>query len=281
MRAARRLAGRVALLAALAPGAASAERTLADYRYFRALSIDLQRSHPDARRGRHVREGRFQRRRVDRSTPHRPHLRRARAARVHGRDALADRAIVSVRPELDHAATRIDHRRGRADGLRLLPPGSAPIARGNRRRVLPHARRNRFAVSAQHRRRPAPPSRSRRQCSTPTPWSSNRGGSIATTRAPTPADRYATDVASAVSELRAGERAAQRARWHDAHHRDPHLQRRSVRSRRWARSTRPTAKRPRRAPLLLSVGSRSFPPTVASPRRTAARWSPATATPRS
>src|SRR3954451_595745 len=40
-RAARRLAVRAALLAALAPGAASAERTLADYRYFRALSIDL------------------------------------------------------------------------------------------------------------------------------------------------------------------------------------------------------------------------------------------------
>jgi hypothetical protein len=41
MSSARRIAGRLAFFVALAPAAASAERSLTDYRYFRALSIDL------------------------------------------------------------------------------------------------------------------------------------------------------------------------------------------------------------------------------------------------
>ena len=183
---------------------------------------------------------------MDRSAPHRPHLRRTRAARVHGRDALADRALVSVRPELDHAAARIDHREGgqtvyvyfRQGQRRLREETDGEFCLTQEETGLQFPRNTAPTGTA------IPVTQAALDANTVVvkPWWLYRDY-----QSPTPADRYAPtwqaqspnfvpvnalltepDTTTPTTEIRSAKKKRKLLRW--------------------ARSTRPTAKRPQRHP---------------------------------
>ena len=247
-------------------GAPGAERITRRLPVFSRALHRSERSHSNARRGRRLRARRLQRRRLDRpSTSPAPATPSACGASTWmrcgceiGRSFSSSRAPTTLRRQS------------------ILVEGGQTVyvyfRQGQRR-----CARRPTASSASPKQRPACSSRA-------TPRRPARA--IAVTQAaldantvvvqpwwlyrdyqsPTPADRYAATWQSAVSEFRAGARAAQRARRHDAHHRDPNLQRRSAgRSDGHGLQDRPQSARGGH-PSSLRTALAASRPTAASPR---------------